>query len=95
MKSKLSQDYLIDILDAMDKAVSFVKGMEYVVFRADDKTLYAVIRTLEIIGEATKKIPNDLRNKAPGIPWKLLAGMRDKLIHDYFGVSSEVVWNTV
>ena len=61
-------------------------------FMADTKTQYSVIRGIEIIGEATKNLPHKLTDKHPDIPWKDIAGMRDKLIHAYFGVNSERVW---
>ena len=92
---RLVQDYLLDILEAMDKAEGFVRGLDLGAFKNDDKTAFAVIRSLEIIGEASKKIPANLRRRFSGVPWKSLAGMRDKLIHDYVGVSLEVVWRTV
>lgn len=92
---RLVQDYLRDILDAMDKAEDFVFDLDLRAFSIDDKTAFAVIRSLEIIGEAAKKIPPDQRRRFPNIPWKSLTGMRDKLIHDYVGVSLEVVWRTV
>lgn len=92
---RLAQDYLGDILDAMDKAEDFTGSMNLQAFKNDDKTVFAVIRSLEIIGEAAKKVPAHLRRRFPDIPWKSLAGMRDKLIHDYVGVSLEVVWRTV
>ncbi|WP_225073901.1 DUF86 domain-containing protein [Desulfuromonas sp. CSMB_57] len=92
--SRLVQDYLRDILDAMEKAEEFVGGLEVDSFKQDDKTAYAVIRSLEIIGEASKKIPGVMRRRFSKIPWKSLAGMRDKLIHDYIGVSLEIVWRT-
>jgi len=64
-------------------------------FKDDDKTIFAVIRALEVIGEASKKIPKSIRNKYPQIPWREITGMRDKLIHEYFGVNLKVVWDTV
>ena len=89
------EDYLSDILEAMGKAQQFVETLSYEEFRKDDKTVFAVIRALEIIGEAAKKIPNAMRTKYGEIPWKDMAGMRDVLIHDYFGVDVEAVWLTV
>ena len=89
------RDYLNDIVDAMAKALKFVEEMSYEDFVNDDKTVFAVVRALEIIGEAVKNIPEDLRTKHSNIPWKDLAGMRDKLIHGYFGVDLRRVWKTV
>jgi uncharacterized protein with HEPN domain len=77
------------------KAEKFINGMELLAFTQDDKTVFAVIRCLEIIGEAARKIPLNIRRRFADIPWQSLAGMRDKLIHDYSGVSLEVVWQTV
>jgi uncharacterized protein with HEPN domain len=87
-------DYLEDILDAIKKAASFVGGMSFKEFSEDDKTAFAVIRALEIIGEATKNIPESFRNIHPEIPWRSMAGIRDKLIHDYIGINLKVVWKT-
>ena len=89
------EDYLRDIVDAMGKAQQFVKNLSYKEFKEDDKTVFAVVRALEIVGEATKNIPNDIRNDHPQIPWKDMAGMRDVLIHDYFGADVETIWLTV
>lgn len=88
-------DYVEDIIDAMDKAVAFVRGLSYEEFAQDDKTVYAVVRALEIIGEAVKRIPHGVRRNYPEIPWKDMAGMRDKVAHEYFGVKLERVWETV
>jgi uncharacterized protein with HEPN domain len=89
------RDYLQDILNSIDLAQSFVLNMTFDEFQADPKTSFAVIRALEIIGEATKNIPIPIREQYPKIPWKGFTGMRDKLIHAYFGVNLEVVWDTI
>ena len=88
-------DYLRDILDAAEKAERFIEGMDFDAFSSDDKTVFAVVRALEIVGEATKKIPDSLKESHEGLPWREMAGLRDKLIHDYISVNLEVVWKTV
>ncbi len=88
-------DYVEDIIKAMDDASKFVKDLNYDSFVKDRKTVYAVIRALEIIGEATKNIPSGVKNQYPEIPWKDMAGMRDKVIHAYFGVDLKRIWSTV
>ena len=88
-------DYLHDILDAVDDAESFVEGMSFEQFLKDKKTLNAVVRCLEIIGEAAKNVPVDVREKYGKLPWKKMTGMRDKVIHAYFGVNTKTLWNTV
>lgn len=89
------RDYLDDILQAVTDAREFTRGMDLVEFTTDRKTVSAVVRSLEVIGEAVKKIPPELRDLRPEIPWAEAAGMRDKLIHEYFGVDLETVWQTV
>lgn len=64
-------------------------------FCTDKKTINACIRSLEVIGEATKKIPAEIRQQQPSLPWQAIAGMRDKLIHDYFGVDLTIIWQTI
>ena len=87
--------YAKDIFDNMAKAEDFIENMTYEDFLKDEKTSYAVVRCLEIIGEATKNIPAETRHKYPEVPWKKMAGMRDKIIHDYFGLRVERVWLAV
>ena len=88
-------DYLRDIVDAIVKIVNFTEGRDADRFMADEKTVFAVIRALEIIGEATKKLPRSMRERYPQVAWRDVAGMRDKLSHDYFGVNINRVWQTV
>jgi uncharacterized protein with HEPN domain len=88
-------DFMFDIRDSIRDIRLFVQTMTYEEFTEDRKTINAVIRSLEIIGEATKKIPPDIRNKYPLVPWKEIAGMRDKLIHEYFGVDLSIIWETI
>lgn len=87
-------DYVEDMIEAANKAADFVQGMSEAQFLADEKTQFAVVRALEIIGEAAKKVPSEVKAKHPDLPWKEISGMRDKLVHDYFGVNASVVWRT-
>ncbi|MBN1135953.1 MAG: DUF86 domain-containing protein [Anaerolineae bacterium] len=88
-------DYLNDILDAMNKAEILLTDVTYDQFAGDFRIHYAVVRALEIIGEATKRLPSSLRDEYPTIPWRGMAGMRDRIIHAYDMVDYEIVWNTV
>lgn len=88
-------DYVQDILEAILELEDFTRSMKFEDFVDDRKTVNAVVRSLEVIGEAAKKIPGNVREKYPGIPWKRMAGMRDKLIHEYFGIDLEIVWEVV
>ena len=87
--------FLVDILEAIDSVKEYVSDMNYDEFIQDKKTRDAVFRNLEIIGEAVKNIPEDVKKKHHEVNWKAIAGMRDKLIHEYFGVSNQIVWETI
>ena len=88
------KDYLQDILDAINNAEEFITGFDVDTFESDQKTIFAVTRAIEIIGEASKQIPPEFKEKYPHIPWKEVAGMRDKMIHHYFGINLKILWNT-
>ena len=88
-------DYLEDMLANAERAVRFSEGMDYDSFAKDEKSIYAVIRAIEIIGEASQKIPNDVKAKYPEVPWREIASMRNKLVHEYFGINIQVVWQTI
>src|SRR5476651_76072 len=87
--------YLQDILEAIANIEEFLGTLSLEEFRIDKKTLHAVVRDLEVIGEAVKKVPEAICNLHPGIPWQRIAGMRDILIHHYFAIDVEIVWDVV
>jgi len=93
--SKNHLRYLKDIIKALKSIETFVEEMNFEGFRQDDKTMSAVIRKFEIIGEATKNISNNIRDQYSQIPWKEMAGMRDRLIHGYSDVDLNLVWETI
>jgi uncharacterized protein with HEPN domain len=88
-------DFLKDMIDAIDLTQESTSGLTFNTFEDDQKTIFAVSRAVEIIGEASKQIPRELREQYSHIPWKDIARMRDKMIHHYFGVNLKILWNTV
>lgn len=95
MKKRDPIVYISDMLDYCESAIDFIIGLNYSSFIKDEKSIFAVIRAIEVIGEASKKVPKGLKDKYDNIPWREIAGMRDKLVHEYFGINKKVVWNTV
>ena len=93
--SRIYIDYLRDMLENANRAMQFTEGMNFETISKDEKTIYAVIRAVEIIGEATRNIPEEVRAKYPEIPWRDASNMRNKLVHRYFGINVEVIWQTL
>ncbi len=94
----MKRDYRLfieDILDCIEKIDEFVGNMDFDEFFRDDKTRSAVVRKLEIIGEASKNVPKRIREKYKELPWSDMARMRDKITHDYFGINYKIVWNVI
>jgi uncharacterized protein with HEPN domain len=83
------------MLDNANRAMRFAAGVDYESFSKDERTIYAVIRAIEIIGEATRNIPENIRKKYPNIPWQDVSDMRNKLVHRYFGIDLEIIWKTI
>ena len=86
---------LEDMIDSINRIAAYVRNMSYDEFMADLKTQDAVIRNIEIIGEAAKQLPNDFKITHSDIPWKAISGTRDRLIHDYSGVNYDIVWAVI
>jgi uncharacterized protein with HEPN domain len=91
-KSRQDLDLLYDIQWAIDRAIEYTRGMTWENYLADYKTQDAVVHNLEILGEATKSLSEEIRHQYPAIPWRNIAGTRDRLIHHYFGINQEIVW---
>ena len=88
-------DHVEDILDAMNKAEILIEDVTFKQFESNFRINYAVVRALEIIGEATKRMPDDIRKQYPEIPWKGMAGMRDRIINGYDVIDLQIVWDVI
>jgi uncharacterized protein with HEPN domain len=96
--SKEKRDYILfleDILNALEKIENYTKNLSFEEFADNGMAVDAVVRNFEIIGEATKNVPEEIKEKYPEVEWKEAAGFRDVLIHDYFGIDLEAIWDTI
>lgn len=87
--------YIGDIIEAIKRIEKYAKNLSFGNFSKDQKTIDAVVRNFEIIGEASKNIPQEIKKQYSQIPWASMKGIRNKLIHEYFGVNFEILWKTI
>ncbi|MFQ3674928.1 MAG: DUF86 domain-containing protein [Endomicrobiia bacterium] len=92
---RTSKLFVIDIKNSLDKIKKYVNNKNFKKFSADEKTIDAVIRNLEIIGEASKNVSEELKRKYSTIPWKEINGLRNRITHEYFGLDYEIIWEIV
>jgi len=93
--SRDSKLFLDDIRESCSRILRYTHGLSYADFDADDKTVDAVLRNLAVIGEAVKQLPQELRDHYPGVEWQKIAGLRDIVIHEYFGIDTDILWDVV
>ncbi len=87
--------YIRDVLEAIEKIEKYTRDMGFEEFAKDELVQDGVVRNLEVVGEAVKQIPEHVKDRKPGVEWRKIAGLRDILIHGYFGVDLEIVWDIV
>lgn len=95
MTERSLSEVVQDILEAIADIETFTAGIDFAAFQQNREKVLAVVKAIEILGEAVKKISEDIRSRYPEIPWKAIAGMRDVLVHEYWGIDLNVVWATV
>lgn len=84
-----------DMLGAARKIELYIAGMERKAFFSDEKTVDAVVRNLEVLGEAARQLPDDFTSRNPSVPWNKIAGLRNRIVHDYFGLDLEIIWQII
>ena len=94
MSKRDPQLYLRDILDSINKIAKFSQELSYEDFKANDMAIDAIVRNLEIIGEAARNMPAEVKDNNTEIPWEKMVSMRNKILHEYFGVDLEILWKT-
>ncbi|HJX26598.1 MAG TPA: DUF86 domain-containing protein [Thermoanaerobaculia bacterium] len=93
---KRDSDLLMeDILEAVRKISRYTDGMAQSDFLQDEKTIDAVVRNLEVVGEATRHLPEDFISRHPDVPWRQIAGLRNRIVHEYFGLDLEIIWQVI
>lgn len=92
-KERTYRLFLEDMLLAMNRVAEYIKGLSFIEFKRDYKTVDAVIRNFEVIGEASNNIPKEIKNKYPMVPWEEMYLMRNKISHEYFGIDYEILWD--
>ena len=95
MPSRDPELLLEDILAAIRKVDRYTAGMDWERFRQDEKTTDAVVRNLEVVGEAVRRLPEDFIARHPNVPWRQAAGLRNRIVHDYFGLDLEIIWEVI
>jgi len=94
-RKRRDKEYLADVREAVQRIVAYTGEITYEEFLADRKTQDAVLRNLQVMGEAVKKLSGPVKQAHRHLPWKQMAGMRDKVVHDYFGINYDIVWALV